>query len=61
MNKTTYKDKVTFQESATTEHINTYVQEIEKNGGSITNRFPDMMARGFSYVLFYLISQATSN
>ncbi|CAI7593914.1 unnamed protein product [Penicillium bialowiezense] len=40
--------EVTFDESATTEHINAYMRKIQENGGSVTNRFPDMIARGFS-------------
>ncbi|KAJ6149486.1 hypothetical protein N7471_000685 [Penicillium samsonianum] len=39
---------VTFQDSAATEEINFYIQQIHKDGGSVTNRFPDMIARGFS-------------
>ncbi|CAG8314506.1 unnamed protein product [Penicillium salamii] len=39
---------VTFDESATTEHMNAYMHKIQENGGSVTNRFPDMIARGFS-------------
>ncbi|OGE57313.1 hypothetical protein PENARI_c002G00074 [Penicillium arizonense] len=38
---------VTFQDSATTEQINTYIQQINGNGGTVINRFPDMVARGF--------------
>lgn len=45
---TTSLEQVTFDESATTEHINAYMRKIQENGGSVTNRFPDMIARGFS-------------
>ncbi|QQK45799.1 Serine proteinase inhibitor IA-2 [Penicillium digitatum] len=39
---------VTFQDSAATEKINSYTHQIHQEGGSVTNRFPDMIARGFS-------------
>ncbi|KAJ6168037.1 hypothetical protein N7497_000880 [Penicillium chrysogenum] len=39
---------VTFQDSATTEQINTYIQQINGDGGTVINRFPDMVARGFT-------------
>ncbi|OQD78066.1 hypothetical protein PENANT_c092G03011 [Penicillium antarcticum] len=39
---------VTFKDSATTEQINTLIQQIEGGGGTIINRFPDMITRGFS-------------
>jgi hypothetical protein len=47
----TKKEQVTFDESATTEHIDACVKMIETHGGTINHRFPDMMGRGFSYVL----------
>ncbi|CRL23688.1 unnamed protein product [Penicillium camemberti] len=39
---------VTFRDSAATEEINSYVHQIQAEGGLVTNRFPDMIARGFS-------------
>lgn len=45
-------NKVTFHDSAATEEINSYMHQIQVEGGFVTNRFPDMIARGFSYVPF---------
>ncbi|KAJ5946416.1 hypothetical protein N7454_003255 [Penicillium verhagenii] len=39
---------VTFQDSATAEQINNYIHQINRDGGSLSNTFPDMIARGFS-------------
>ncbi|CRL29480.1 unnamed protein product [Penicillium camemberti] len=39
---------VTFQDSATTEQINAYIEQINGDGGTVINRFPDMIARGFT-------------
>ncbi|KAJ6118951.1 hypothetical protein N7471_013571 [Penicillium samsonianum] len=39
---------VTFQDIATTEQINTYIEQINGDGGTVINRFPDMIARGFT-------------
>ncbi|KAJ5848096.1 hypothetical protein N7455_012053 [Penicillium solitum] len=39
---------VTFHDSAATEEINSYMHQIQVEGGFVTNRFPDMIARGFS-------------
>ncbi|KAJ5827213.1 hypothetical protein N7447_003976 [Penicillium robsamsonii] len=39
---------VIFKDSATTEQINAYVEQINANGGTVINRFPDMIARGFT-------------
>lgn len=34
--------------------MNAYMRQIQENGGIVTNRFPDMIARGFSYVTVLL-------
>ncbi|OQE37892.1 hypothetical protein PENCOP_c009G06662 [Penicillium coprophilum] len=39
---------VTFKDSATTEQINSYVEQINANDGTVINRFPDMITRGFT-------------
>lgn len=39
--------------------MNAYMRQIQENGGIITNRFPDMIARGFSYVTILLNLKGT--
>ncbi|KAJ5158693.1 uncharacterized protein N7500_008344 [Penicillium coprophilum] len=39
---------VTFKDSATTEQINSYVEQINAHDGTVINRFPDMITRGFT-------------